>query len=593
MRMKMAAINETTHSFLRNNMAGRTVGGQRWEEGCCVEQDSREAMQDDDRKQKIPVVGVFIVWIFEIAMNQGSVALEQNGAAHSRPKPAQLFCTVPTTASALHLRPVHTSDYHTLYLPGSGHDTMLKDNAAAGCWVVSTDLVLIAIDVVDFLSTHRAKVIDCQTRVLLHHVVFHMWKNGSRARRSNIPPRPYHYRSLLAQHVSSEDGKVMAALGPNLDCHALVVACHQSVQESPSLLGKALFSFVDGASALDGLTAIPTETNLSDHTLKELGHVVLQRCRCLYELTVKYHCARSALWEKSNFSGPHKVALVAHKNDGKVFSLTGASQSDAELSSRVKGGAQRFLQGSSFQHHGHQAAQLCKHSPIHSVSRRLSLNSSGRGSGGTCLRDGMRQIVREEGAYAGDVAALGLAGCWWGSGNLGFSFSFWLGFHREKHLGQQARQAKDSKAAVSCNDNLRSRTHTCEHTTPVWVQTNQTREIDVVFDDHDVTRLETGLVLRHTPADSNNIDSQNDQTRDGQRKNTTQLDGGIFAVVIFHKASTVDAVPTNWIEKTKKIYSCTEYGEKDMSAAITSEMGESVHVHKLNVMSVTGRERCS
>lgn len=76
--------------------------------------------------------------------------------------------------------------------------------------------------------------------------------------------------------MSSEDGKVMATLGPNLDRHALVVARHQSVQESPGLLGKALFSFVDGASALDGLTAISTETNLSDHTLKEFSHVVLQ-----------------------------------------------------------------------------------------------------------------------------------------------------------------------------------------------------------------------------------------------------------------------------------------------------------------------------
>lgn len=90
----------------------------------------------------------------------------------------------------------------------------------------------------------------------------------------------------------------MAALGPRFDCHALVVARYQSVQEAACLLGNALFAFVDGASALDGLAAIPTEADLSDHTLEQLGHVVLQRRRCLNELTIKYHCTRSALWEK-------------------------------------------------------------------------------------------------------------------------------------------------------------------------------------------------------------------------------------------------------------------------------------------------------
>lgn len=77
-------------------------------------------------------------------------------------------------------------------------------------------------------------------------------------------------------HVSSEDGQVVAALGPHFDSHALVVACYQAVQEAASLLGKALFAFVDRVSALDGLAAALTEADLSDHTLKQLGHVVLQ-----------------------------------------------------------------------------------------------------------------------------------------------------------------------------------------------------------------------------------------------------------------------------------------------------------------------------
>lgn len=77
--------------------------------------------------------------------------------------------------------------------------------------------------------------------------------------------------------MSSEDGQVMAALGPHFDCHALVVASHQSVKEAPSLLGKALFASVNGVSTLYGLAAIPTEADLSNHPLEELCHIVLQR----------------------------------------------------------------------------------------------------------------------------------------------------------------------------------------------------------------------------------------------------------------------------------------------------------------------------
>lgn len=99
--------------------------------------------------------------------------------------------------------------------------------------------------------------------------------------------------------VSSEDGQVVAALRPRFDRHALVVACYQSVQEAPSLLGKALFAFVDGASALGGLAAVPTEADLSDHAFEKLSHIVLQRRRCLNEFTVKHHCTRPALWEKT------------------------------------------------------------------------------------------------------------------------------------------------------------------------------------------------------------------------------------------------------------------------------------------------------
>lgn len=98
--------------------------------------------------------------------------------------------------------------------------------------------------------------------------------------------------------MSSEDGQVMAALGPCFNCHPLVFARHQSVQEAPCLLGNALFAFVDGTSALDSLAAISTEADLSDHALEQLGHVVLQRRRRLNELAVEHHGTRSALWGK-------------------------------------------------------------------------------------------------------------------------------------------------------------------------------------------------------------------------------------------------------------------------------------------------------
>ena len=86
----------------------------------------------------------------------------------------------------------------------------------------------------------------------------------------------------------------MAALGAHFDRHALVVACHQSVQEAASLLGNALFALVEGSLALNGVAAAPTEADLSDHALKQLGHVVLQRRRRLDELTVKHHRTCSA-----------------------------------------------------------------------------------------------------------------------------------------------------------------------------------------------------------------------------------------------------------------------------------------------------------
>lgn len=43
----------------------------------------------------------------------------------------------------------------------------------------------------------------------------------------------------------------------------------------------------------------------------------------------------------SNFSGPDQVALVAHKDDGNVFGLAGASQRDAEFRGGVEAGAVR------------------------------------------------------------------------------------------------------------------------------------------------------------------------------------------------------------------------------------------------------------
>lgn len=104
----------------------------------------------------------------------------------------------------------------------------------------------------------------------------------------------------------------MAALGPHFDCHALVVTCYQSVQEAPSLLGKALFALVDGASAFCGLTAVPAEADLSDHALKQLSHVVLQRCRRLDEFTVKHNCAGSALWQKQTHVQAEQITVITN-----------------------------------------------------------------------------------------------------------------------------------------------------------------------------------------------------------------------------------------------------------------------------------------
>lgn len=171
--------------------------------------------------------------------------------------------------------------------------------------------------------------------------------------------------------VTSEDGQVVAALGPHSDRHALVVASHQPVQEAPGLLGNALFALVDGTSTLDGLAPVVTEADLADHALKQLGHVVLQRRRRLDELAVKHHSASSALWGNkhthnainkkkimcwlrkigcctggpltltlhSDLSGPDQVTLIAHEDDGNVFCLSDASQGDAELGSGVEAGA--------------------------------------------------------------------------------------------------------------------------------------------------------------------------------------------------------------------------------------------------------------
>lgn len=98
--------------------------------------------------------------------------------------------------------------------------------------------------------------------------------------------------------MSSEDGQVVAALGPRSGRHALVVACYQSVQEAPCLLGNALLAFVDGAVALDGPAPVLAEADLADHALEQLSDVVLQRRGRLNELAVEHHGARSALWEK-------------------------------------------------------------------------------------------------------------------------------------------------------------------------------------------------------------------------------------------------------------------------------------------------------
>lgn len=113
-------------------------------------------------------------------------------------------------------------------------------------------------------------------------------------------PRKLRVKSPLTLKVESEDGQVVTAFGARFDRHALVVACYQSVQEAPGLVGEALFAFVGGELALDGFAAALTEADLSDDALEQLGHVVLQRRRCLDELTVEHHCTRSALWEKKD-----------------------------------------------------------------------------------------------------------------------------------------------------------------------------------------------------------------------------------------------------------------------------------------------------
>lgn len=114
----------------------------------------------------------------------------------------------------------------------------------------------------------------------------------------------------VSKDTSSEDGQVMAALGPCFNRHPLVFARHQSVQEAPCLLGNALFAFVDGTSALDSLAAVSTEADLSDHALEQLSHVVLQRRRRLNELAVEHHGARSAFWEKKDIP---RVVVIASR----------------------------------------------------------------------------------------------------------------------------------------------------------------------------------------------------------------------------------------------------------------------------------------
>lgn len=111
------------------------------------------------------------------------------------------------------------------------------------------------------------------------------------ARKSNLMRR-------VSVSTFSEDSQVVAALGSHFHRHALVITCDQAVQEAPGLLGKALFPFVDGALLLARVCSITTKADLSNHAFKEFGHIMLQRRRGLYELAVKHHCTRSALWEK-------------------------------------------------------------------------------------------------------------------------------------------------------------------------------------------------------------------------------------------------------------------------------------------------------
>lgn len=75
-------------------------------------------------------------------------------------------------------------------------------------------------------------------------------------------------KKLAGGQTNSQNGQVVAALGPHFHCHALVVTCHQSVQEAPGLTSEALFPFINGAPALNGLGAVSTKADLSDHALK-------------------------------------------------------------------------------------------------------------------------------------------------------------------------------------------------------------------------------------------------------------------------------------------------------------------------------------
>lgn len=79
------------------------------------------------------------------------------------------------------------------------------------------------------------------------------------------------------RHKGSKHSEVVAALGTSFQRHALVVARDQAVQEAPRLLGDTLSGFGRGVLEAEGRAAVPTEADLSDDALEELGHVELQR----------------------------------------------------------------------------------------------------------------------------------------------------------------------------------------------------------------------------------------------------------------------------------------------------------------------------